>query len=117
MNLPIIMHRTYQISLNRNFNFLSELKKMRKSSVRNIIVGRLNINSLRNKCLSVKELLSQIDLLIVKETKLDDNFANVQFRINGYKYLCKDRNIFGGGLYLYINENSLSKQIHIKLLK
>ena len=35
----------------------------------------------------------------------------------GYKCLHKDRNIFGGGLCLYINEDIPSKQIHTKLLE
>ena len=41
----------------RNFIFLSELEEMNKSYVKNIVVGQLNINSLRNKFSSVKELL------------------------------------------------------------
>ena len=103
---------------NSKLSFLSELKEMRKSYVKNIIVGQLNINSLRNKFLSVKELLSHnLDLLVINETKLDDSFPNAQFQINGYKCLRKDRNIFGGGLCLYINEDIPSKQIHTKLLE
>ena len=67
--------------------------------------------------MSVKELLSHnLDLLIMNEAKLDDSFPKAQFRINGYKCLRKDRNIFGGGLSL-INEDFPSKQIHIKQLK
>ena len=69
---------------------------------------------LRYIFLSVKGLLSPIvDLLITSETKLDYNFPKAQFQINGYK----DRNIFGGGLCLYINEDIPSKQIYIKLLE
>ena len=91
---------------------------MRKNYVKNIIVGQLNINSLRNKILSVKELLSaNLDLLVINETKLDGSFPNAQFQINGYKCLRKDRNIFCEGLCLYINENVPSKQIHAKLLE
>ena len=43
---------------NRNLNFLSELKKMLKNYEKNITVDQININFLRNKFLSVKELLS-----------------------------------------------------------
>ena len=75
---------------------------MRKSYVKNIIVGQLNINSLRDIFLSVKELLSHnLDLLVINETKLDDSFPNAKFQINGYKCLGKDRNIFDGGLSLH----------------
>ena len=55
---------------------------MRKSYVKNIIVGQLNINSLRNKFLSVKELLSHnLDLLAMNETKLDDSFKSMATKI------------------------------------
>ena len=77
---------------------------MTKGFVNNIIVGQLSISFLRNKFLSVKELLSHnLDLLVINETKLDESFQNAQFQISGYKFLRKDRNIFGGGLCLYIN--------------
>ena len=62
-------------------------------------------------------LSHNLDLLVINETKLDDSFPNARFQINGYKYLRKDRNIFGGGLCLYINEDIPSKQIHTKLLE
>ena len=49
--------------------------------------------------------------------KLYDSFLNAQFQINGYKCLCKERNIFGGCLCLYMSEDIPSKQIHTKLLE
>ena len=68
--------------------------------------------------MSVKELLTHnLDVLIINEMKLDVSFPNAQFQINSYKCLHKDKNIFGGGLYFYINEEIPSKQIHTKLLK
>ena len=68
--------------------------------------------------MSVKELLSHnLDLLVINETKLDDSFPNVQFQIDGYKCLRKDRNILGGGLCLYINEDIPSKQIRTTSLE
>ena len=86
---------------------------MRKCYVKHIIAGQPNTNSLRNKFLSVRELLSQnLDSLIINETKLDDSFPNVQFQINRYKYLIKYRNIFGGDLCLYIKVDTPAKQIH-----
>ena len=61
---------------------------MRKSYVKNIIFGQLNVNFHRNKVLSLKELLSHnLDLLVINETKLDDSFPNAQFQINGYMCL------------------------------
>ena len=102
---------------NSKLNFLSEVKEMRKGYIKNVIVGQLNINSLRIKFLSVKDLSHNLDLLVINETKFDDSFLNAQFQINGYKCLRKDRNIFGGGLCFYINEDIPSKQIHSKILE
>ena len=91
---------------------------MRKSYPKDIIVGQLSINSLRNKFLSVKELLSHnLDLLVINEMKLDDSFPNAQFQINGYKCLRKDKNIFRGGLRLSIDDDISCKQTHTKLLE
>ena len=82
------------------------MKEIRKSYVKTIIVGQLNINSLRNNILSVKELSSHnLDLLLINKTNLNDNFLNARLQINGYKYLRKDTNVFGGDLCFYINEH------------
>ena len=35
---------------------------------------------------------------------MDSFFPNSQFKINGYKIFRRDRNRYGGGLLLYINE-------------
>ena len=46
--------------------FLSALRRMRKGFVKNIVIGQFNINSLRNKFSSIKDLLSQnSDTLII----------------------------------------------------
>ena len=46
--------------------FLSALREMRKGFVKNIVIGQFNINSLRNKFSSIKDLLSQnSDTLII----------------------------------------------------
>ena len=56
-------------------------------------------------------------MFLVSESKLDHTFPSNQFRINGYKIFRRDRNRFGGGLILYINENipckPLQKHIHL----
>ena len=55
---------------------------MRKNYIKNIIVGQLSINSISNKFLPVKELLSQnLDLLIINEMKLYDSFPNAQYQL------------------------------------
>ena len=58
-----------------------------------------------------------LDSVLINKTKLDDSFTNAHFQISDYKCLRKDRNIFGGGLCLYINEDIPFKQIYAKLLE
>ena len=73
---------------------------------KNLIIGHLNINSIKNKFLDFKELdLSVTDICLISETKLDDSFPDQQFHINGYKMFRKDRNKFKGGLILLVKEN------------
>ena len=57
--------------------------KSRKSHHENPFVGYLNINSLRNKIISLREILlkAPIDILCIDETKLDDSFPDAQFLI------------------------------------
>ena len=56
-------------------------------------------------------------MFLVSKSKLDHIFPSNQFRINGYKIFRLDRNRFGDGLILYINENIPCKplQEHIHL--
>ena len=100
-----------------NDEFLRDLKLMRRNNAQNLIIGHLNVNSLRNKFLSINELLvKNIDKLLLTETKLDDSFPINQFRIDGYRLFRYDRNKFGGGLCLYVNENLACKSVKCNLL-
>ena len=69
----------------------------------NPIIGYLNINSLQNKIVDLRQVLyeSEMDIIAVLETKLSDEIPNPQFNIKGYynpAQLRKDRTIHGGGL-------------------
>ena len=73
----------------------------------NPIIGYLNINSLRNKIIDLRHVVSvsQPDILTISETKLDDTFPDVQFRMDGYyspAQFRRDRNKHGGGLMVFI---------------
>ena len=79
---------------------------MRKKHVKNIFIGHLNINSLRNKFESIEFVIKDnFDIFLISETKLDASFPNAQFGIPGYKSFRKDRNINGGGLIFYVNQD------------
>ena len=91
------------------------MKKQRLDNANNIVIAHLNINSFRNKLVFVEDIMKLFDL--VSESKLDHTFSSNQFRINGYRIFRLDRNRFGGGLILYINENVPCKplQEHVPL--
>ena len=106
---------------NTNNSFLSEssdtlnddligLSKQRLTYPKNLIIGHLNTNSLRNKFSSLQQtVLSKTDILLLSETKVDDSFPNSQFFAGGFKMYRKDRTKTGGGLLLYVNENLRGK--------
>ena len=73
---------------------------------KNLIIGHLNINSIRDKFLDFKELvLNETDICLISETKLNDSSPDQQFHVNEYKMFQKDRNKFGSGLILFVKEN------------
>ena len=52
----------------------------------------------------------KIDIFLISETKLDSSFPSGQFIIKGYRTLFRlDRNQNGGGLLLYVREDTLCK--------
>ena len=82
------------------------LPSMKSKKPKNIFLGHLNINSIKNKFESVWELIKDtFDILLVSESKLDSSFPDDQFSIPGYRIVRKDHDRNGGGLLLYINED------------
>ena len=80
-----------------------------------LILGRVSINSIRNKSDSLVYMLDKnVDIFLISETKLDDLFPSVQFKIGfttPYRY---DRKVKGGGLLLYIREDIPSRLLQCK---
>ena len=89
----------------------SRLKEMKAQSSDKLILGHLNINSIRNKFEALKFIIdNNIDIFLISETKLDDSFPSAQFLIKGFSALYRvDRNSKGGGLLFYIREDIPSK--------
>ena len=95
-------------SNNSNESFLSEssdtlnddligLSKQRLTYPKNLTIGHLNINSVRNKFSSLQQtVLRKTDTLLLSETKIDDSFPNSQFFAEGFKMYRKDRTKTGG---------------------
>ena len=83
-----------------NVSFESVLKFYRSKFPKKLIIGHININSIRNKFEILKSMLSEVlDVLMITETKLDDSFPEQQFHIEGFNIPFRlDRNRHGGGL-------------------
>ena len=100
-------------------NFCNTLQTLRVNNPLRIIVGQLNINSIRNKFDALCSIFKQkIDILLVSETKIDDTFPLAQFCVEGYSTpyrLC--RTCKGGGLLLYVRDDIPSKQIKLKSIE
>ena len=57
---------------------------------------------------------SNVDVLIIVETKLDSSFPDAQFSITGFKQppFRSDRNKFGGGIMVYVREDIPSHKLN-----
>ena len=89
---------------------------MKENSPNKIIVGHLNINSLRNKFEALQFIINRnLDIILLSETKLDDSFPSAQFMLKNFGILYRlDRNSNGGGLLLYVREDIPSKFLKVK---
>ena len=85
----------------------SRLKEMKAQSSDKLILGHLNINSIRNKFEALKFIIdNNVDIFFISETNLDDSFPSAQFLIKGFSASYRfDRNSNGGGLLFYIRED------------
>ena len=81
-----------------------------------MIIGKLNINSLRNKFeSSVQQVSGNIDILMVSGTKLDNSFPVSQFLIDGYTPPFRpDRDNNGGGKMLFVREDIPCKLLSVE---
>lgn len=70
-------------------------------------LGHLNICSLRNKVIDISNILleGRLHTLGISETHLDSSFEDSSLHIQGYSIYRKDRNIWGGGVAIYIQDH------------
>ena len=89
------------------------MKNPRLKNLNKVLIGHININSLRNKFELLSEIRDKIDLLMISETKLNSSFPNAQFYMKSYsKPYRLDRNRKGGGIILYVREDIRLKLIN-----
>ena len=99
-----------------NMKGVESLKSILKRNLNRIVVAHLNINSLRNKFdYLIEQIMGNIDILMISETKLDSSFPIGQFLINSYSEPFRiDRNNQGGGIMLYVREDIPSKLVGVE---
>ena len=85
----------------------SILKDLRIKNLDRILIGSLNINSIRNKFHMLNDfVVGHFDFLLIVESKLDDSFPNSSLKLPGFLTpFRRDRTCFGGGLLVYVRED------------
>ena len=89
--------------------YQSKIVKGRKSQ--SPIFAQININSIRNKFEFVaSQIINNVDVLLVSETKLDDSFPTAQFLLDGFSKPCRlDRSSNGSGILFYVKDDISSR--------
>ena len=90
------------------------MSKNRVKYPTNPLIGYLNINSLRNKIIDVREVIGKVslDYLVISETKLDESFPSAQFNISNYEIRNRrDRDKNGGGLIEFVRKGFITKRL------
>ena len=99
-----------------NMKGIESLKAIQKHNLNRIVVTHLNINSLRNKFdYLIEQIMGNIDILVISETKFGSSFFTGQFLINVYSEPFRiDRSSQGGGIMLYVREDIPSKLLRVE---
>ena len=90
------------------------VRENRLKYVNNSLIGYLNINSLRNKIVDLREIILELSLeyLVLSETKIDKSFPTAQFYIKGYEVRARrDRDKHGSGLIEFVKNGFISKRL------
>ena len=93
-------------------NSTDSIRKLKLSNPHKVILGHLNINSLRNKFESIAYVMQgTFDIFLLSETKIDESFPDKQFCLNNYRIFRRNRNRYGGEVMFYVNENLPRKSL------
>ena len=108
---------TSDISLNSHESEIdpwTDLKQFRSVHFKNLLIGALNINSLRNKfeCLKPVLLNGFIDVFSVMESKLDNSFPVSQFAVKGFHVYRQDSSATSGGIITWIRSDLACNRRH-----
>ena len=89
---------------------ITDLRTFRIKYPSNVIIGHLNINTIRNKFELLSFLIgAKVDILSISETKIDGTFPTSQFLMSGYSNVYRlDWNDKGGGIMLFVKDNLIT---------
>ena len=88
-------------------DFYQELKNRRIENPANPIIAYPNINSIKNKFDDLQELIkSNIDVAMIRETKIDVSYTTTQFLLDNYHQLFRlDINSKAGDILVYVKSS------------
>ena len=104
---PTPAETSNEISSNNCDRLFKPVFDFRRKNPSNFIFAHVNVNSIRHKFSSLREILSKncLDYFAVSETKLDGSFPNAQFSVRGFNLLREDNTDSSGGLMVYIRSD------------
>lgn len=107
------MDKSVSNAENSSDNNEHPLQQLRLAYPKNVSLGYININSIRNKLGDLCSIVgNNIDVLCIAETKLDLSFPTAKFMIDGYKKPYRhDVSDSSGGLLTYVNKNIPSRPL------
>ena len=112
---PSACSHTYTTSLDHSyFSDREAFRKCKLQYPKNSATGYLNINSLRNKSVGLREIMSDnsLDYFVVSETRLDSSFPSAQFHTNGSEVRARrDRGKSGGELIEFVRKGFICKRL------
>ena len=91
--------------------FIEYLQNLRIETSGGILIGNLNINSIRNKVDILSYMIgNNIDIRMISESKLDDTFTTSQFVIDSFTEPFRlDRTRNGGVVYYFMLKITLQQ--------
>ena len=95
---------------------LSNLIALKQANLNNPFISYLNLNSLRYNIIDIREVLckAQLEIIALSETKLNSEFPDAQFRIEGYHFppFRKDCDEYRGGLMIFVRNDIITRRLH-----
>ena len=107
-SMPVNSHSMPENSHTDDNDPAVQLETFRAKHAKNLMISHYNVNSIRYKFSELQHILRGhfVDILGIAETKIDDTFFDGQFQMENYKLYRQDRNDRGGGIMMYINDNT-----------